>query len=109
MAKCKACPHLTSGNFCGTPVVGDVLDDGSKLCGCAVNVKARLRFASCPQKKWAKVLSSKEIDSIRVAIKGRKTSDVWELYAKYIGQSPHAGSNCPPCVREALTELQSLL
>lgn len=52
-AACAQCDKLTKlGNawFCGTPLVGGVLDPAT--CGCLLNIKWHLRGQKCPQSRW---------------------------------------------------------
>jgi len=109
ISTCKACPHLQAGNFCGTPLRGSILEDGTKLCGCAMSVKARLHFAACPLNKWEKVLGKRELAEIEAAIDRKSAKEIWDMYAKFVGIHPNSGTNCPPCVKSAVEELRSLL
>ena len=56
IAICDACKHFRKRTrTCGTPVKGNNIKVNKvayKLCGCFMDVKSKLKFATCPLNKW---------------------------------------------------------
>lgn len=47
---CAQRTHFANADWCGTPVLGNMLERGA--CGCLLALKARDPVQRCPQKKW---------------------------------------------------------
>jgi hypothetical protein len=99
---CQSCEHYTSSGTCGTPIVGDTLPDGSKLCGCFMAVKTWLRVGSCPIKKWRGHVSKEQIELLRAIASEVKNNSMQkstqlklvEWWRVNMNQSRSAGSCC---------------
>tara|TARA_R100001163_G_C5065624_1_gene203633 strand:- start:306 stop:626 length:321 start_codon:yes stop_codon:yes gene_type:complete len=95
---------------CG-PLVTEAFTD-SKLCGCYMPAKTKLKTASCPLGKWDAYIKPEEIDRIREFLERdneqRTKKELTELVAKYIHPSKRA-STCPPCNRQLLQDLEKIV
>jgi hypothetical protein len=121
MAVCRTCPHLEDGFCGGKPQVGlrgvslgKTLPDGTKLCGCYMAVKTRMKFAACPLGHWGQ-LSPSEVEDVRaaleVALRGvdrNNEAAVMDVYRKFIGNPP-ASLRCGSCLKSVVDELRSLI
>jgi hypothetical protein len=120
MAICKACPHLTARNTCGTPVVGTWVEDNGrrvKTCGCFMDVKTRLKGFGCPLGKWSPYnLSIEEICAIQKliqSIKGENTISnetarrIVDEVNKFSGRKVDY-TTCSPCIRKHIEDLDKL-
>jgi len=136
LSACAACKHFRkSTGSCGTLAIGNKLskDDIKKLekenlitryknkirlCGCVMRIKARLHWSRCPIGTWgAYGIDEKRRDQLRKFIKQIRqnghleTADVQKLYSirgEITGVREQV-SNCPPCVKSALRELEDYL
>ena len=119
-AICKACPHLTARNTCGTPVVGTWVKDNErrvKTCGCFMDVKTRLKGFGCPLGKWSPYnLSIEEICAIQKliqSIKGENTISnetarrIVDEVNKFSGRKVEY-TTCSPCIRKHIEDLDKL-
>jgi len=110
LAICHDCEHfVTLTKSCG-PLVTEAFTD-SKLCGCHMPTKTRLKVASCPLGKWEAEISAKDLDAIRELIDNPRNAtngDLAELYSKATGTNTKA-SQCSSCNRRMLNELKQLL
>lgn len=126
---CKSCKFY-NGTFgtCGTPIIGNTVDPEEnnvtyykakiKLCGCVMEIKTRLRFASCPANKWfAMDLKPEEITQLDEFISRiRKANKIQQddlqlLYHWYskITKKHEQPSGCASCVRDLITEFRRQL
>lgn len=84
LAICQGCEHFVqSTKSCG-PLVTEAFTD-SKLCGCHMPTKTRLKVASCPLDKWEAEISVELLDKIRDLIENPRhatNGDLAELYSK---------------------------
>ncbi len=107
---CKACEHFVdSTKSCGNLVTEAFTD--SKLCGCHMPTKTRLKVASCPLGKWEAEIKQSDLDAIRKLIENptkATNGDLAELYSKATGTNTKA-SQCSSCNRRMLNELKQLL
>lgn len=107
---CKGCEHFVqSTKSCG-PLVTEAFTD-SKLCGCHMPTKTRLKVASCPLGKWEAEIKESDLDAIRKLIENptkATNGDLAELYSKATGTNTKA-SQCSSCNRRMLNELKQLL
>lgn len=107
---CEGCEHfVTSTKSCG-PLVTEAFTK-SKLCGCHMPTKTRLKVASCPLGKWEAEIKQNDLDAIRTLIENPKDAtngDLAELYSKATGTNTQA-SQCSSCNRKMFNELKQLL
>jgi hypothetical protein len=107
---CQGCEHFVqSTKSCG-PLVTEAFTD-SKLCGCHMPTKTRLKVASCPLGKWEAEIKESDLDAIRKLIENptkATNGDLAELYSKATGTNTKA-SQCSSCNRRMLNELKQLL
>ena len=107
---CEGCEHFVqSTKSCG-PLVTEAFTD-SKLCGCHMPTKTRLKVASCPLGKWDAEIKESDLDAIRTLIENptkATNGDLAELYSKATGTNTKA-SQCSSCNRRMLNELKQLL
>ena len=107
---CQGCEHFVqSTKSCG-PLVTEAFTD-SKLCGCHMPTKTRLKVASCPLGKWEAEIKASDLDAIRKLIENptkATNGDLAELYSKATGNNTKA-SQCSSCNRRMLNELKQLL
>jgi hypothetical protein len=107
---CQGCEHFVqSTKSCG-PLVTEAFTD-SKLCGCHMPTKTRLKVASCPLGKWEAEIKESDLDAIRTLIENPQDAtngDLAELYSKATGTNTKA-SQCSSCNRRMFNELKQLL
>lgn len=107
---CQGCEHFVqSTKSCGDLVTEAFTD--SKLCGCHMPTKTRLKVASCPLGKWEAEIKESDLDAIRKLIENPSKAtngDLAELYSKATGTNTKA-SQCSSCNRRMLNELKQLL
>ncbi len=107
---CQGCEHFVpSTKSCG-PLVTEAFTD-SKLCGCHMPTKTRLKVASCPLGKWEAEIKESDLEAIRKLIENptkATNGDLAELYSKATGTNTKA-SQCSSCNRKMLNELKQLL
>ena len=107
---CEGCEHfVTSTKSCG-PLVTEAFTD-SKLCGCHMPTKTRLKVASCPLGKWEAEIKQNDLVAIRTLIENPQDAtngDLAELYSKATGTNTKA-SQCSSCNRKMFNELKQLL
>jgi hypothetical protein len=107
---CQGCEHFVqSTKSCG-PLVTEAFND-SKLCGCHMPTKTRLKVASCPLGKWEAEIKENDLDAIRTLIENPQDAtngDLAELYSKATGTNTKA-SQCSSCNRKMFNELKQLL
>ena len=111
LAICKSCEHFVqSTKSCG-PLLTEAFTD-SKLCGCHMPTKTRLKVASCELGKWEAEITPEDIDEIQRFLKTenqfRTNGQLAKLYAKATGTNQKP-SSCSSCNRRMLEELQKLV
>ena len=110
LAICYDCQHfVTVTKSCG-PLVTEAFTD-SKLCGCHMPTKTRLKVAFCPLGKWPADIKQSDINAIRKLINNPKeatNADLARLYSKATGTNAEP-TKCPPCNRKMFNELKQLL
>ena len=68
LAICKSCEHFVqSTKSCG-PLLTEAFTD-SKLCGCHMPTKTRLKVASCELGKWEAEITAEDIEEIQTFLK----------------------------------------
>jgi hypothetical protein len=118
---CSKCKYFKkSTRTCGTPIKGDTIKykkQEYKLCGCFMDVKARLRYARCPLNKWADAFALTDLEYKKLKELLGKTVDkvtreqnqlIATLHKKYL-KSNAKPSSCPPCVSKYLIDLQQII
>ncbi len=110
LAICYDCEHFVqSTKSCG-PLVTEAFTD-SKLCGCHMPTKTRLKVASCPLGKWQAEIKQSDLDAIRELIQNphnATNADLARLYSKATGTNAEA-TRCASCNRKMLNDLKQLL
>lgn len=107
---CQGCEHFVKATKSCGPLVTEAFTD-SKLCGCHMPTKTRLKVASCPLGKWEAEISAEFLDKVRELIDNPRNAtngDLAELYSKATGTNTKA-SQCSSCNRKMLNELKQLL
>lgn len=110
LAICQGCEHFVpSTKSCG-PLVTEAFTD-SKLCGCHMPTKTRLKVASCPLGKWEAEIKESELEEIRNLLDNPNKAtngDLARLYSKVTGTNTKP-SQCSSCNRRMFNELKQLL
>ena len=111
LAICKSCEHFVeSTKSCGDLVTEAFTD--SKLCGCHMPTKTRLKVASCPLDKWGAEITATDLQEIKKFLKTenqfRTNGQLAKLYGKATGTNQQP-SSCSSCNRRMLGELQKLI
>lgn len=110
LAICQGCEHFVQATKSCGDLVTEAFTD-SKLCGCHMPTKTRLKVASCPLGKWEAEIKESDLDAIRKLIENPSKAtngDLAELYSKATGTNTKA-SQCSSCNRRMLNELKQLL
>jgi len=113
MSICRSCPHFTKKETCGTPVIGDTLEDGRKTCGCFMKVKTSLQAAKCPLAKWGGSLTDEELKQLKNLVKNARSKNVAESteidqmfkWAEKISGKKIKRTRCPQCVQDLIRDL----
>ena len=108
---CKGCEHyVQTTKSCG-PLLTEAFTD-SKLCGCHMPTKTRLKVASCPLDKWEAEITKADLEEIKKFLKTenqfRTSGQLAKLYGKATGTNQQA-SSCSSCNRRMLDELNKLI
>tara|TARA_R100001244_G_scaffold132321_3_gene108203 strand:+ start:785 stop:1204 length:420 start_codon:yes stop_codon:yes gene_type:complete len=116
IAICESCAHFRKrSRTCGTPIVGNKV--GSKrTCGCFMDVKTKINFASCPLSKWEQYEVSKKdikdikhlLESVKYEISGQQKTVLFDMVRKYIGGNKKT-SNCMPCLKSAIQDMKRIV
>jgi len=107
---CKGCEHFVKSTMSCGDLVTEAFTD-SKLCGCHMPTKTRLKVASCPLAKWEAEIKETDLTEIRNLLKNPKQAtngDLARIYSKATGTNTKP-SQCSSCNRRMLGELQKLL
>lgn len=107
---CEGCEHFVSSTKSCGPLVTEAFTD-SKLCGCHMPTKTRLKVASCPLGKWEAEIKEKDLKAIRNLIENptkATNGQLAELYSKATGTNTRP-SQCSSCNRKMFNELKQLL
>jgi len=107
---CKGCEHFVKSTMSCGDLVTEAFTD-SKLCGCHMPTKTRLKVASCPLGKWEAEIKETDLTEIRNLLENPKQAtngDLARIYSKATGTNTPA-SSCSSCNRRMLGELQKLL
>jgi len=107
---CKSCEHFVKSTMSCGDLVKEAFTD-SKLCGCHMPTKTRLKVASCPLDKWEAEIKETDLTEIRNLLENPKQAtngDLARIYSKATGTNTKP-SQCSSCNRRMLGELQKLL
>ena len=120
-AICDKCKYFKKkSKTCGTPIVGNKVTYRKKeykLCGCFMDLKARLLYSRCPLGKWQdeyKIteLEYKELKELLSHAVNKVTREqntrLHELHRKYL-KSNKKGSRCAPCVLQTINDLHKVI
>lgn len=111
---CRECEHFVgSTKSCG-PLVTEAFTD-SKLCGCHMPTKTRLKWAECPLGKWDAVITAEQLaeveeflDIVKSNPKSLTDGDLADIYNRVLGTTQPA-SNCSACNRKMVQTLKKLI
>tara|TARA_R110000803_G_scaffold162587_3_gene226222 strand:- start:770 stop:1171 length:402 start_codon:yes stop_codon:yes gene_type:complete len=116
IAICESCNHFRKRTrTCGTPIKGNKI--GSKrLCGCFMDIKTTLKFASCPMDKWIGLQITKKeylevkelLDNTQHRITNIQQQQLRLYSEKYLGLRVKS-SSCSPCVKANLEKLKQII
>ena len=108
---CKGCEHYVQATKSCGPLLTEAFTD-SKLCGCHMPTKTRLKVASCPLDKWQAEIAKADLEEIKKFLKTenqfRTSGQLAKLYGKATGTNQQA-SSCSSCNRRMLDELNKLI
>ncbi len=108
---CKGCEHYVQATKSCGPLLTEAFTD-SKLCGCHMPTKTRLKVASCPLDKWEAEITKADLEEIKKFLKTenqfRTSGQLAKLYGKATGTNQQA-SSCSSCNRRMLDELSKLI
>jgi hypothetical protein len=108
---CKGCEHYVQATKSCGPLLTEAFTD-SKLCGCHMPTKTRLKVASCPLDKWEAEITKADLEEIKKFLKTenqfRTSGQLAKLYGKATGTNQQA-SSCSSCNRRMLDELNKLI
>ena len=108
---CKGCEHYVQATKSCGPLLTEAFTD-SKLCGCHMPTKTRLKVASCPLDKWQAEITKADLEEIKKFLKTenqfRTSGQLAKLYGKATGTNQQA-SSCSSCNRRMLDELNKLI
>ena len=111
LAICKSCEHFVQATKSCGPLLTEAFTD-SKLCGCHMPTKTRLKVASCPLDKWQAEITKADLEEIKKFLKTenqfRTIGQLSKLYGKATGTNQQA-SSCSSCNRRMLDELNKLI
>jgi len=116
IAICEDCNHFRKrSRTCGTPIIGDKVGD-KRTCGCFMDAKTKLSFSTCPLDFWGSLQVShsdylemkKLLDEVKHSINADQKVVLYKLRNKYFGGNLKT-SNCSPCLKSALNELQQII
>lgn len=107
---CRTCEHFVAMTQSCGPLVTEAFTD-SKLCGCHMPTKTRLKTASCPLEKWSAVITKRDIKAVRHMLENKQeytNEDLVVWYNKMTGAKKQR-TTCTPCNNQMFKELQRLV
>lgn len=111
---CRGCEHFVEQTKSCGPLVTEAFTD-SKLCGCHMPTKTRLKWAECPLGKWEAVITAEQLAEVQAFIdivasdpKSLTDGDLADLYNRILGTKKPA-SNCAACNRKMVNTLKKLI
>lgn len=110
MDTCRACQHYVAATKSCGPLVTEAFTD-SKLCGCFMPAKSRLKVASCPLDKWGATITKDDLEAIRHMLENKQeytNEDLVQWHNKMTGGNKKR-STCAPCNNTMVKDLRRLL
>ena len=108
---CRDCEHYVQKTKSCGDLVKEAFTD-SKLCGCYMPAKTKLKTSSCPLGKWDAYIKPEDVQRIKEFLNRdnahRTASELTHLTKKYLSPTKKAGG-CAPCNRNLLKELQKIV
>ena len=111
---CRGCEHFVEATQSCGPLVTEAFTD-SKLCGCHMPTKTRLKWAECPLGKWEAVITSEQLAEVKAFldivdndVRSLTDQDLADLYNRIFGTKERATS-CGGCNRKMLKTLKKLI
>ena len=107
---CRACQHYVAATKSCGPLVTEAFTD-SKLCGCFMPAKSRLKGSSCPLDKWGATITKDDLDAIRQMLGNKEqytNEDLVQWHNKMTGGNKRR-SSCAPCNNTMVKDLRRLL
>lgn len=110
LATCRACEHYVEKTKSCGPLITEAFTD-SKLCGCYMPAKTKLKVASCPLDKWTATVTPDDIEQIREFLdrdnNDRTKQELTALASKFLGGQRASG--CGRCNAKLLQQLKDLV
>ena len=110
LAVCQGCEHFVEKTRSCGPLVTEAFKD-SKLCGCHMPTKARLKVSSCPLGKWEAEIKESDLAEIRKLLDNptkATNGDLARIYSRATGTNT-SPSSCSSCNRRMFNQLKALL
>lgn len=110
LAICQGCRYFVEKTQSCGDLVKEAFTD-SKLCGCHMPTKTRLKIASCPLGKWDSEIKSSDLKKIKAILDDptkATNGDLAQVYSSVTGTNTQA-STCSSCNKRMLNELKTLL
>lgn len=111
LAICYACEHYVEKTKSCGPLITEAFTD-SKLCGCYMPAKTKLKTSSCPLDKWEAYIKPADVERIREFLDRsnaqRSKQELTALVREFLGPQAKA-SSCPPCNAKLLEELRKIV
>ncbi len=110
METCKACEHYVATTMSCGPLVTEAFTD-SKLCGCYMPAKTKLRTMKCPLDKWDSAVTAEDIEAIRHMLDHKEkytNQDLVDWHNKMTGGNKNR-STCGPCNNQMAQQLRALV
>lgn len=107
---CRSCEHFVETTQSCGPLVTEAFTD-SKLCGCFMPAKARLRMSKCPLDKWGAEVTAEDIESIRHMLENKRqytNEDLVQWHNKVTGGKAQR-TTCTPCNNQMFKDLKNLV
>ena len=107
---CRTCEHFVAATQSCGPLVTEAFTD-SKLCGCHMPTKTRLKVAKCPLDKWGPTLTKADVrDALHIIenMEHHTNEDLVQMHNKITGGHKNR-TNCAPCNRSMLNDLKKFV
>jgi len=107
---CRTCQHFVAVTQSCGPLITEAFTD-SKLCGCHMPTKTRLKVASCPLDKWSATISAEDIKAVRHMLENKQdytNEDLVVWYNKMTG-GQRLRTTCTSCNNQMFKELKRLV
>ncbi len=107
---CRMCPHFVAMTQSCGPLVTEAFTS-SKLCGCHMPTKVKLKVAKCPHDKWGATVTTDDLERVRHMLDNKReytNQDLVDLYNKLTG-AHRQRTTCTSCNNSMVKELRRLL